>query len=138
MSDLYYIKNIKNARIESTMLGREDHGIMTFMIFVRFDSAGCGVGGYAIDRYDKDTKSRVFAASGLEAISKILDVVGVDKWEDLPGKYIRFVDNGWGSTIDEIGNIMEDKWFNLRRSHERFLCGMLRRIFCKIHQGIQR
>ena len=23
-------------------------------------------------------------------------------------------DNGWGSTIDEIGNLMEDKWFNIR------------------------
>jgi hypothetical protein len=36
------------------------------------------------------------------------------KWEDLKGKYIRIKDNGWGSTIDEIGNLMENKWFNLR------------------------
>lgn len=28
-------------------------------------------------------------AESMEAISEILDVVGVDKWEDLPGKYIR-------------------------------------------------
>ena len=105
---------IKNAKIRSTMFGREDHGIMTFMIFVEFDPCTCGVGGYAIDQYDKNTKSRVFTASGLEAISKILEVVGVDTWEQLPGKYIRIKDNGWGSTIDEIGNLMEDKWFNLR------------------------
>jgi len=32
----------------------------------------------------------------------------------LPGKFIRVKTNGWGSTIDEIGNIIEDKWFNLR------------------------
>lgn len=31
---------IKNARITSTMLGREDHGIMTFMIHIEFESAG--------------------------------------------------------------------------------------------------
>lgn len=106
---------IKNARITSTMLGREDHGIMTFMIFVEFDKCcSCGVGGYALDGYDKDSKIRVFTAKSMEAISKILDVVGVDKWENLPGTYIRFKDNGWGSTIDEIGNILEDKWFNLR------------------------
>ena len=106
---------IKNAKIESTMLGREDHGIMTFSIFIKFDKCvSCGVGGYAIDGYDRETDTRVFSAAGLEAISKILEVVGVDKWEDLPGKYIRFKDNGWGSTIDEIGNIMDDKWFNLR------------------------
>jgi hypothetical protein len=106
---------IKNAKITSTMLGREDHGIMTFMIFVEFDvCVGCGVGGYALDSWDKITSTRVFRAESMEAISKVLDVVGVDRWEKLPGSYIRIKDNGWGSTIDEIGNLMEDKWFNLR------------------------
>lgn len=106
---------IKNAQIVSTMLGREDHGIMTFVIRVRFDNCcECGIGCYAIDEYDRESKSRVFTAKGLEAISKILDVVGVDTWEQLPNKYIRIKDQGWGKTIDEIGNLMEDKWFNLR------------------------
>lgn len=106
---------IKNAKIRSTMLDREDHGIMSFSIFIEFDRGTCcGVGGYALDRHDKETETRVYTAAGMEAISEILDVVGVNKWEDLPGKYIRFEDNGWGSTVDKIGNIMEDKWFNLR------------------------
>lgn len=48
----------------------------------------------------------------MEAISKVLEVVGVDKWEDLPGKYIRFEDNG--SIITKIGNIIEEKWFDIR------------------------
>lgn len=72
------------------------------------------MGGYAIDGYDKETKSRVFTAKGLEAISKILEIVGVEKWEDLKGQYIRIEDNGRGSTIDTIGNLMGDKWFNIR------------------------
>lgn len=105
---------IKNAQITSTMLGREDHGIMTFMIFVSFGGSACGIGGYCLDEYDKSTKSRVFTSAGMEAISKILDTVGVDRWEDLPKQYVRIKDNGWGSPIDEIGNLMEDKWFNLR------------------------
>lgn len=105
---------IKNAKIIRTMLGREDHGIMTFMIYVEFGCCGCGVGGYAIDGYDRELKTRVFTAKGMEAISKILEVVGVDTWEELPGKYIRIKDNCWGTTIDDIGNLMEDKWFNLR------------------------
>lgn len=108
------IPEIRNAKITSTMLGREDHGIMTFMIFVEWDCFACGVGGYALDGYDKATDKRVFRAESMEAISKVLDVVGVDKWEQLSGQYIRIKDNGWGSTIDEIGNLMEDKWFNLR------------------------
>ena len=106
---------IKNAQITKTMLGREDHGILTFMIFVKFDKAvSCGIGGYALDEYDSETKTRVFRAESMESISKILETVGVDTWEQLTGKYIRIKDNGWGSMIDEIGNLMEDKWFNLR------------------------
>lgn len=106
---------IKNAKITKTMLGREDHGIMTFMIHVDISGGSCcGIGGYALDWYDRENKSRVFCAKSMEAISKILDVVGVDTWEQLDGKYIRIKDQGWGKTIDEIGNLMEDKWFNLR------------------------
>lgn len=106
---------IKNAKIRSTKLGREDHGIMTFTIFLEFDvCVNCGVGGYALDQYNRDTKTRTFTAAGLEAISNILEIAEVDNWEDLPGKYIRFKDNGWGSTIDEIGHITKNKWFNLR------------------------
>lgn len=108
-------QEIKNAKITSTKLGREDHGIMTFMIFIEISGGGCcGIGGYSLDGYDKNLQKRVFRAESMEAISKILDVVGVDNWEELSGKYIRVKDNGWGSTIDEIGNLMEDKWFNLR------------------------
>lgn len=43
-----------------------------------------------------------------------MNVVGVKNWEDLKGKYIRIQTNGWGSTIDTIGNLMEDKWFNIK------------------------
>lgn len=106
---------IRNAIIFKTQLGREDHGILTFMIFVKFgDGGGCGIGGYVLDERNKDTGERVFSAESMEAVSKILDTVGVDYWEDLKGKYIRVKENGWGSPIDEIGNVLEDKWFNLK------------------------
>ena len=106
---------IKNARITSTMLGREDHGILTFMIHIEFDSAiHCGIGGYVLDEYDPVNKVRIFKPKSMEVISKILEVVGVNSWEDLPGKYIRFEDNGWGSTITKIGNIMKDDWIDFK------------------------
>lgn len=105
---------IKNAIITKTTLGKEDHGIMTFMISVEFDGCGCGIGGYALSGKDPITGKVGFSAKGLEAIAKICEVVGVENWEDLPNKYIRIKDNGWGSTIDEIGNLMEEKWFNIR------------------------
>ena len=104
---------IRNAKISSTMLGREDHGIMTFMIYIDGGSFACGVGGYCLDEFNSATRARVFRAESMEAISKVLEVVGVDKWEDLPGKYIRLEDNGLGSTVTKIGNIIKDKWFDL-------------------------
>lgn len=110
---------ISNARIKSTMLGREDHGIMTFMIYIDACDFSCGIGGFCLDEYNHDTKARIFRAESMEAISEILDVVGVDKWEDLPGKYIRFEDNGCGSTITKIGNIVNDKWFDMREFFEK-------------------
>lgn len=73
----------------------------------------CGIGGYWLDEFNSATQTRVFRAKSMEAISKVLEVVGVDKWEDLPGKYIRFEDNGWGSKVTKIGNIIEEKWLNL-------------------------
>lgn len=105
---------IKNARITSTMLGREDHGIMTFMIHIDAGNFSCGVGGYCLDEFNTASQTRVFRAKSMEAISEILNVVGVDKWEDLPGKYIRFEDGGWGSTVTKIGNIIDDKWFDMK------------------------
>lgn len=105
---------IKNARIQSTMLGREDHGVMTFMIYIDACDFSCGVGGFCLDEYSDDIKARIFRAESMEVISEILDVVGVDKWEDLPGKYIRFEDNGWRSPITKIGNIINDKWFDMK------------------------
>ena len=105
---------IKNARITSTMLGREDHGIMTFMIYIDAGDFSCGVGGFCLDEFNTTTQTRVFRAESMEAISKILDVVGVDKWEDLPGKHIRFEDAGWGSTVTKIGNIITDNLFDIR------------------------
>lgn len=105
---------VKNARITSTMLGREDHGIMTFMIYIDAGNFSCGIGGFCLDKFDTDSQTRVFRAKSMKAISEILNVVGVDKWEDLPGKYIRFEDAGWGATVTKIGNIIDDKWFDMK------------------------
>jgi hypothetical protein len=40
----------------------------------------------------------------------VLRVVGVTKWEDIPGKYIR-VDQDSGK-VYRIGNIIKDEWFD--------------------------
>ena len=106
--------NISNALIETTMLGIEDHGILTTMLHLDLQDGGCqGFGGYSLDDWDAAKNRRVGTAFGTEFILRTLDTVGVGSWKDLPGKNIRIKkEGGFGSHIVAIGHIMEDKWFD--------------------------
>ena len=112
-----------NAQIESTMLGYEDHGIMTCFLNLKQDGSGQGFGGYGLDnRPAKDKNGHRFGdrrPSKLSGfwIKRILEVVGVEKWEDLPGKYVRVDGEEWGE-IKGIGNITKDKWFYPKKEIE--------------------
>lgn len=91
----------ENAKITGTLLGYEDHGIFTCMIFVEYGgNGGQGFGGYALGG-DYTNKW----------IEGVLKTVGVEKWEDLKGKHIRIVRKDWSSPIKKIGHIIEDVWF---------------------------
>lgn len=105
---------IVNAKITSTMLGLEDHGIMTCTLFLEFANGGCGYGGYALDTYDEVKKMRVGTAAGLDAIMQLMKTLEVEKWEDLKGKYVRCETTGWGGTVTNIGHLIKNKWFSFK------------------------
>ena len=99
-----------NGKIHSTMLGIEDHGIMTFFINVDFDGGGQGFGGYALD----GKAGKVGHSKSIQAIRQILQTVDVMKWEDLKGKYVRIrKEKEYGGPIKAIGHIMENRWFDI-------------------------
>ena len=105
---------IKNARIQSTSLTMADHGCLTFWLHLEGDDWGCGFGGYCIGfGYLGADEFRAENGNGLVAMMRIMDVAGVEEWEQLKGKLIRVKTGGWGDGIKEIGNIIEDKWFNI-------------------------
>ena len=105
---------IENARIKSVSLSMANHGCLTFDIYIEGNGYGCAVGGYCIGHgYLGADEFVAENGHGLEAMMNIMDVVGVEKWEDLEGMYCRVKSDGWGSTIHVIGNIMKDKWFDL-------------------------
>ena len=93
---------IRNAKIEDTMLGIEDHGCFTFWLHLSWDSASQAFGGWAMGdasgHYDSTTM-----------IKRVLKIVGVDKWEDLKGKFIRIDSEHF--KINGIGNLLKDEWF---------------------------
>jgi len=101
---------IKNATIRSTMLGIEDHEIMTAYLQLDYGGSGQGFGGYGFSSFNKDTNKMIPNKYGTQFIMRVLEVVGVKKWEDLKGKHIRVESSH--TKITKIGNIIEDKWYN--------------------------
>lgn len=106
---------IKNAKITDTFMGIEDHGIFTFLIDVDISDCGhCSIGNYELS-WTTDGKPNG-DPRGVEAIYYILRAIGVYSWEELIGKYIRVRIEGCGCarTVTAIGNILEDRWFNIK------------------------
>lgn len=102
------MSEIVNAKITGTMLGVEDHGIFSSYVYLEWDGGGVGFGGYVLG-----------GPSGIDFIREILEVVGVEKWEDLKGKYVRVDTGGWGRPVTAIGNILKDKWLNPKEFFEK-------------------
>ena len=106
-------EKILNAKIESVSLCFQND-ILTFYIGLKIQGgAGCCFGGYALDEYDETERRRLPISLGLECLEEIMKTVGVSSWENLRDKYLRIVDRGLGESIAVLGNIMEDKWFNI-------------------------
>lgn len=104
---------ILNAKIKDVSISMADHGCLTFWLYLKLPSGCCGYGGYNIGYGYLGSEEFEATDKGLTAMMKIMDTIGVEKWEDLVGKYCRVKSDGWGSSISIIGNIMEDKWFDI-------------------------
>ena len=103
-----------NAKIVDTSLTMRDHGCLTFYVTVEGAGFGVSIGGYCIGKgYLGADKFTAEDGNGLEAMMQIMNVVGVHAWEDLKGKYCRIRHEDYSNQIHSIGNILEDKWFNL-------------------------
>jgi len=101
-----------NAKIASTMLGFEDHGILTCFLHLSQGGSGQGFGGYRLD-----------APKGYSIytdfwVKRVLETVGVSEWEDLVGKYVRVVGEDFGK-IEGIGHITDNKWFYPEKEIEK-------------------
>lgn len=110
---------IKNALIEKTMLGYEDHGIFTCFLSLKFDGGGQGFGGYRLDAPPK----MLGTSFGIQFLGMILKTVGVESWEELKGKHIRIEADY--SKIKRIGHFMENRWFDPSVDLEKYTKGIL-------------
>jgi len=109
-------QDIKNAQIVDVTISMADHGVLTFYVHVKTDSFNCGIGGYQNGVGHLGAKTWKGNGSAIVAMMKIMDTVGVSRWEDLVGKYCRIDCTGvrGSASVKKIGNILGDKWFDLR------------------------
>lgn len=85
------------GRVDGTMLGIEDHGILMTYLYLDYAGSSQGAGGICLDEYNEEKKRRVGSAFGLDWIMRTLEVAGVYKWEDLKGVYLYALkEDHWG------------------------------------------
>lgn len=80
-----FIFEARPGTIRSTMLGYEDHGIMSFMLDIQGDAWGVGAGGFGLDTYDDEKGCRAPTVYTGAMIAAILGVMKVRSWEKLIG-----------------------------------------------------
>ena len=105
---------IENALITNVDLSMADYGCLT--LSMSLDGGGWGVvyGGYCLGKGYLGADDDFFdgSAAGMEYLMRIMDTVGVEKFQNLKGKYVRVATKGWGNSIKIIGNIIKDQWFD--------------------------
>lgn len=130
-------------KIESTTLGLEDHGVWVAYLHCSGAGTGVGVGGYVLDTKPIDnplsterTGSRGGSAYGMDHIMRLVQTVGVDKWEDLVGQsvIVLFEPNAddsvgfLGSSSVGIANILTGRVFLLKEHAEEWAEAEARKI----------
>ena len=89
------------GRVESTMIGIEDHGVMTARLSFGFDGTGQGTGDYVLDGKPSepggDRTPHVICGAYIAALIK---VCGVDSWEQIKGRPLLVLREGkWGRIL---------------------------------------
>jgi hypothetical protein len=100
----------ENAKITDVSLEIGDHCCLTFSIALKGLGWGASFGGYNLAFFNRTSFEG--SEKGLEALTRIMDVVGVAKWEDIKGHYVRVKQED--RLVVGIGNIIKDKWFEPR------------------------
>ena len=102
---------IKNAKITSTLLGKEDPGPFTACLFLDYGGSTQVFDGYCLDKPKPDkVRERVGSDFGMEFIIRILETLEVEIWERLPGTYCRVVAED--CRVHAIGHIIKNRWFH--------------------------
>lgn len=99
---------LEMAKIEGTMFGWEDHGILTAMLTLGYVAGSFqGAGGYCLDESTgAPDYARRGTAYGLDHVMQIMRVVGVNQWEKVKGQRVYALKaGGFGTPVDGLANV---------------------------------
>lgn len=101
------------AVIAATSLGWQDHGILTASLTCEWPGGGVSAGGYRLDAYDPNSDAgRRGTAYGLDHVIRVMQVVGVVRWEELVGAHVMVLSEGRsgpGSMCVGLANALRDE-----------------------------
>jgi hypothetical protein len=102
--------DIRNAVIRKADILVE-RGILTVWLHLELGSGGQAFGGYCLHSLSrKDYRVTDFGGHAGHFIMRVMEVVGVEHWDELKGKAVRI--RGDSNRISTIGNFIKDEWFN--------------------------
>lgn len=110
---------ICNAIIQSALIEIEDHGLLSAWLKLDFGGYMQGFGGYGLAPPSSSAQWPYRANFAGVFIMRTLEVVGVSRWDLLPGKSIRV--NRLGNKIIAIGHVIKDDWFNADKEMKKLL-----------------
>lgn len=114
MSDI----EIKNAVIEAATISTKERGILECWLTLDYGGSGQGFGGHALYLPKSFAHHRLESVAG-HHIYRIMQVAGVDSWDEVVGKTIR-VKASWNS-VHAIGHIVKDDWFCPDNDYRQFV-----------------
>lgn len=96
-------------RVDSTMLGVEDHGAMTAALTLKAKGTGVALSGWVLDTSPIHKGARrEGSAYGLDYVMEVMRTVGVSSWEKVLGSHVIALFSSpspWGSVIVGIANL---------------------------------
>lgn len=99
---------IKNAIIKSATITADDHGCLSAWVHLDYGGSGQGFGGHVLYLPKSYSHHELKSVAG-HFIWRVMEVAGVSKWGDLPGKTVRVKQEH--TKAHAIGNIVRDDWF---------------------------
>lgn len=108
---------VKNAVIKSARITNDDHGLLSAWLDLDYGGCGQGFGGYSL-YLPKSYSHHDLAGPNYAGhfIWRVMEVAGVERWDQLPGKTIRV--RAEHSSVGAVGHIVKDDWFDPGKDFE--------------------